>query len=191
VYICVETKVTGAPGYGSTRPRGAISDFTNRRKELKFAATDLKLYRRQQATRIGHWGAWRQRARPLTFVLWAARLRETAPLKPSGRPMWPEDRIGTMITEARALVDTYLDGVGIYAWKLNREETGYEPVPLERPQRVTSLDDVLDRIATEINDQKAEAGGRVPPPDTPSERVVQTELLASDVEPQDVVTNDS
>lgn len=53
--VCCETKVTGAPGFGSTRARGAMSDFVNRRKELKFAATDLKLYRRQEDKKIGHW----------------------------------------------------------------------------------------------------------------------------------------
>lgn len=50
--ICAESKVTGAPAYGSTPARGALNDFTNRRKELKFAATDLKLFRRQQDTHI-------------------------------------------------------------------------------------------------------------------------------------------
>jgi hypothetical protein len=50
----------GAPGFvrqnGERVPaRKAMSDFTNRSKELKFAVTDLKLYRRQQSTRIQHW----------------------------------------------------------------------------------------------------------------------------------------
>ena len=39
-----------------------MSDLSNRRKELKFAATDLKLYRRQQETSIDHWGVWRERS---------------------------------------------------------------------------------------------------------------------------------
>ena len=55
--ICAETKVTGGPSYGSHRARGATSDWSNRRKELKFAATDLKLYRRGMETSIEHWDA--------------------------------------------------------------------------------------------------------------------------------------
>ena len=43
-----------------------MADWTNRRKELKFAATDLKLYRRQQATRIDHWDVWRTNDPPKT-----------------------------------------------------------------------------------------------------------------------------
>jgi hypothetical protein len=39
--ICLETKVTGAPRFDGTPERGAMADWTNRRKELKFAATDL------------------------------------------------------------------------------------------------------------------------------------------------------
>ncbi|MDP9480403.1 MAG: hypothetical protein M3R38_32870 [Actinomycetota bacterium] len=44
-----------------------MADFSNRRKELKFAATDLKLYRRQRSTRIQHWDTWRQRQPPSTY----------------------------------------------------------------------------------------------------------------------------
>jgi hypothetical protein len=183
VLICVETKVTGAPAYGDTGPRGAMSDFTNRRKELKFAATDLKLYRRQQETTIDHWGVWRSNARPLTYFLWAARLREPGPVDSNRRRRWAEDHIDKLVTEAQALVNTYLDGAGIYAWKLNRDQSGYEPVPLPRHAQVTSLDDVLYRIASEINRATADAGGRVPPPVTPPEQAVQTELLAEDDEP--------
>ena len=62
--VCAETKVTGAPAYGQCPERGAMADFTNRRKELKFAATDLKLYRRDRETAIEHWGAWREQSPP-------------------------------------------------------------------------------------------------------------------------------
>ena len=190
--ICVETKVTGAPAYGEAgRPRGGMSDFTNRRKELKFAATDLKLYRRQQETSIDHWGVWRSHARPLTYFLWAARLRESGPLDSSGRRKWAEDRIGKLVTEAQALVNTYLDGAGIYAWKLKQDRSGYEPVPLPRQAQVSSLDDVLYRIASEINRATADAGGQVPPPVSPPEQAVQTELLTEDAESQDAETNGS
>jgi len=37
------------------------------------------------------------------------------------------------------LVDTYLDGAGIYAWKLNRDHTSYEPVPLPPRARARSV----------------------------------------------------
>ena len=73
--VCAETKVTGAPAYGRTPVRSALADFSNRRKELKFAATDLKLFRRQQETSIGHWGVWRENAPPKAYFLWAARLK--------------------------------------------------------------------------------------------------------------------
>ena len=53
--VCAEAKVTGAPAYAKCPERGAMADFTNRRKELKFAATDLKLYRRDRDTAIEHW----------------------------------------------------------------------------------------------------------------------------------------
>jgi hypothetical protein len=167
VHICVETKVTGAPGYGSTGPRGAMSDWTNRRKELKFAATDLKLYRRQQATRIDHWGVWRP-----------------------GR--WSQDHIESLVREVTALVDTYLDGAGIYAWKRNQSRTGYEPVPLPPRARASTLDDVLYRISSEIDRAREQAGGRTPPPVIPEERAVQTSLLANDdTAAQDAETNRS
>jgi hypothetical protein len=188
VHICIETKVTGAPGYGSTGPRGAMSDFSNRRKELKFAATDLKLFHRQQETKIEHWGVWRRDAIPLTFFLWAARLREPAP-RLTGQQRWAEDRIEMLVREAAVLVDTYLDGAGIYAWKLNRDRTGYESVPLPLRARASSLDDVLYRIASEISLRKRQAGGKTPPPEIPAQRAVQAELLAEDVERQDADTN--
>src|SRR5680860_623446 len=57
--VCAESKVTGGPAYRAYPARGAMSDWTNRRKELKFSATDLKLSRREQTERIGHWGVWR------------------------------------------------------------------------------------------------------------------------------------
>jgi hypothetical protein len=191
VHICVETKVTGAPGYGSTGPRGAMSDWTNRRKELKFAATDLKLYRRQQATRIDHWGVWRQHALPLTFFLWAARLREPPP-RLTGPGRWSQDHIESLVREVTALVDTYLDGAGIYAWKRNQSRTGYEPVPLPPRARASTLDDVLYRISSEIDRAREQAGGRTPPPVIPEERAVQTSLLANDdTAAQDAETNRS
>ena len=99
------TRVTGAPAFGSTPARSALPDFTNRRKELKFAATDLKLYRDQEATKIGHWGEWRESAPPRTYFMWGARLRTT-----DAPPDEPPDDVGRLVVEGKALVDTYLEG---------------------------------------------------------------------------------
>lgn len=138
--VCVETKVTGAPPFGQTRARGRLNDFANRRKELKFAATDLKLFRRAQDTEIRHWGVWRSTAPPQTYFLWAARL--------SGGQR-PED-IGKLVQEAQALIDTYLEGVGIVAWKESRQGESYEAVSLPERARVSDMDDVLYRIESQI-----------------------------------------
>jgi len=165
--ICAETKVTGAPAYGSTPARGAMGDWTNRRKELKFAATDLKLYRRDQETAIEHWGVWREQAAPKTYFLWAARLR-------------PEkDSLVRMVAEAQALVNTYLDGAGIFGWQENKTGDGYVPLALPASAQVTELDDVLHRIASEIN--RFTGGDHQPPePVTPDKRAVEVEKLLPD-----------
>ena len=107
--------------------RGAISDFSNRRKELKFAATDLKLYRRQEQTKIGHWDVWRRSEPPKAYFLWAARLEPG------------KDKIETLVREARALIDTYLDGAGLFAWRPASAGDGYEHVALPSGERVTGL----------------------------------------------------
>jgi hypothetical protein len=164
--ICAETKVTGAPAYGPTPARGAMSDWTNRRKELKFAATDLKLYRRDLETKIDHWSVWRASAPPKTYFLWAARLR-------------PNDRLPRMVEEAQALVNTYLDGAGIFAWQETSDGTAYEGVPLPHSAQVTALDDVLHRIAAEIN-QLAGTDKKAPAPVTPETRAVQPEKILPD-----------
>lgn len=140
--VCAETKVTGAPPFGKTPARGAMSDWSNRRKELKFAATDLKLARRQQETAIQHWDVWRQDAPPKCFFLWAARLDSSK-----------SDSIERMADGAQSVVNTYLDGAGVFAWQENSARTGYEPVAVPARARISDLDDVLYRIASEI--QKA------------------------------------
>lgn len=167
-FVCAETKVTGAPSYGATPARRAMSDWTNRRKELKFAATDLKLYRRDADTRIDHWGVWRESAMPKAYFLWAARLHPAV------------DRVEKMVEEAQALVNTYLDGAGIFAWQENRTRTGYEPAPLPHSAQVTALDDVLHRIAAEISRQVPHTGAQIPPPIVPSSRAVQADSLLPD-----------
>ena len=135
--ICAETKVTGGPPYGSYDARGAMSDWTNRRKELKFSATDLKLYRRGMDTQIEHWDVWRGNQPPKMYFLWAARLR-------------PSDNIRKMIEEVQTLVNTYLDGAGVFGWREAANGGSYEIVPVPATARVSDLDDVLYRIATEI-----------------------------------------
>jgi hypothetical protein len=164
--ICCETKVTGAPAFGSTPARRATSDFSNRRKELKFAATDLKLYRRQQGTKIEHWDVWRQREPPKAYFLWAARLEPSR-----------GDTIDVLVREARALIDTYLDGAGLFAWQPSNG--GYEPVPIPEQARVTTLDDVLYRIASEIN-SLVDAQGRPPAPVKPDRTALSADELADD-----------
>lgn len=151
--VCAETKVTGAPAFGDTPARGAMSDWSNRRKELKFAATDLKLARRQQETSIQHWDVWRQDAPPKCFFLWAARLD---PVK--------RDSIDRMADGAQSVVNTYLDGAGVFAWKENASQTGYEAAPVPARARISDLDDVLYRIASEIN-KAAGKDGEAPPPE--------------------------
>jgi hypothetical protein len=172
--ICAETKVTGGPPYGERPARGAIADYSNRRKELKFTATDLKLYRRQQETTIEHWDAWRTKAPPKVYFLWGARLRL------AGESSKPPDTIQKMEAEARALIDTYMEGAGIFAWR-RRGDGAYETVPLPSSARVTDLDDVLYRIASEI---KVLAPTGAPPlPVVPEKKVVEPEELAPDEEP--------
>jgi hypothetical protein len=156
VLICCEAKLTGAPGYGDNPGRGAKDDWTNRRKELKFQATDLKLYRNSNETAIHHWDEWRRSAPPAVYAIWAARLR-------------PKDSVQFMINEARTLTDTYSDGVGIYAFQENSAGTGYEPTPVPKDvaSRVTSIDNVLGAIAARIKTIMAANNDQVPAPVKP------------------------
>lgn len=154
--ICAETKVTGGPAYGKYPERGPTNDWTNRRKELKFAATDLKLFRRQQDTKIEHWDVWRQHAAPKTYFLWGARLRR-------------KDSIKTLLDEAQNLINTYLDGAGVFAWHVNDAADMYEAVPVPGAARVASLDDVLHRIESEMQLLMAPTG-EAPKPLVPQAR---------------------
>lgn len=155
--ICCEVKLTGAPGFGTTPDRKGRADWSNRRKELKFQATDLKLYRQQASTRIQHWDQWRKKAPPLVYTLWAARLSTP-------------DEFSKMIADAQALTATYLDGVGIYGFVKNVAGDGYVAASISRgvTERVTSLDNVLDLIAAEIADVMESHNNRVPEPVIPS-----------------------
>jgi hypothetical protein len=150
-----------------------LADFANRRKELKFAATDLKLFRRQQETRIEHWGVWREKAPPKTYFLWAARLKS----KSEGR----QDDIARLASEAQALVNTYLEGAGVIAWQAKADGTGYDWVPLPASAHVSTLDDVLYRVASEINDSVKSEGGP-PAPILPDSTAVDFGALTDDVQ---------
>lgn len=153
--ICIETKVMGAPGTQTIPARAARDDWSNRRKEVKFAATDLKLFRRAQETSIHHWNEWREKAPPQTYILWAARMEP-------GR-----DVMERMIREVRSLVDTYLDGAGIVAWQPIIDAPGYQPVDLPPSARVHTLDDVLHRISSQIKGMIG-PDGKAPRAETPS-----------------------
>ncbi len=168
--VCVETKVMGAPAYGSTRARGAMSDWSNRRKELKFQATDLKLYRRQSETQIDHWDHWRRKASPQNFFLWCARMNGTT------------DKLSRMLDEVRALEDTFLDGAGLFAYQQNDSGEGYEVVAIGQANRRQQLDDVIKRIASEINDRLLPSG-EAPEPVIPAEQTVAISKLAKDKKP--------
>lgn len=139
--VCVETKVMGGPPVRGTRARPATADWTNRRKELKFQATDLKLFRRQQETRIDHWDNWRHVAPPSVYFVWCARL--------DGRA----DDLSRMVRELRALTETYLDGAALIPYRERRDREGYELVPLAWADRVADVDDLIHRVANQINDK--------------------------------------
>ena len=89
-----------------------MSAGLNCRKELKFAATDLKLARRKQETAIEHWDVWRQDAPPKCFFLRAACLDQSK-----------RDTVEKMADGAQSVVNTYLDGAGVFAWKENSSGT--------------------------------------------------------------------
>lgn len=170
--VCAEAKVTGAPATDSEPARGAMADFSNRRKELKFAATDLKLYRRQYETEIRHWAAWREKAAPKFYFLWAARLRSDR-----GRV----ETIAKLLAETQALVNTYLEGAGIFAWTERPDGAGYVPVAISPASKVSDLDDVLYRIASEINASVLPTGDP-PPPYVPAKVAVDVHNLREDEE---------
>lgn len=152
--VCIESKVMGAPATSTTKARAARDDWSNRRKEVKFAATDLKLYRRQQETSIRHWDQWRTNAPPATYFVLAARLEP-------GR-----DDVGRVVQELRSLVDTYVDGAGAIAWEPSPTEDGYQIVPVPKADKKHALDDVLHRIASEIK-STLDPEGRPPEPVVP------------------------
>lgn len=139
--LCCESKLTGAPAYGDTPSRSVKNDWTNRRKELKFQATDLKLWRERNDPDIGNWELWRQKAQPRVYAIWGGRLQTLADLD-------------YMIKQANELTQTYMDRVGVYGFIANESKDGYVPATDAKKvsERVTSLDNVLNLIAAEIAD---------------------------------------
>jgi hypothetical protein len=80
-----------------------------------------------------------------------------------------------MVEEAQALVKTYLEGAGIVAW---HEHNGhYAAIPLK--ERISTVDDVLYRIASEIT-KIAPAGQEPPAAQLPTERAIEPKNLAPD-----------
>lgn len=169
--VCVETKVMGGPPVGPTTARAATADWTNRRKELKFQATDLKLFRRQAATHIDHWDNWRKVAPPSVYFLWCARTKPGV------------DKLDKMIREIRALTETYLDGAGIFAYRANKADSAYEIVTIPWTDRVVDLDDLVHRIANQINDLAASGAASVSEaPQTPALDLAELEPDTADPE---------
>jgi hypothetical protein len=160
--ICCEAKLTGAPGVNGGKPRGGYEDFSNRRKEMKFQSTDLKLYRNRANTTIFDWDQWRKRASPLVYTLWAARLDR-------GSEQRKGEQFGKMVSEAHILTSTYSDGVGVFGFVENDESTGYISASsaTETAERVASLDKVLSTIAAEIQTIMHDNNNQVPAPRAP------------------------
>lgn len=76
-----------------------------------------------------------------------------------------------------ALVNTYLDGAGVFAWRENALGSGYEAVPITTPSdRISTVDDMLRRIAAQIK--------RIAPTGTPPRAVEPT---ARPVDPKALV----
>lgn len=138
--VCCEAKLTGAPGYGTTPTRSVRADWTNRRKELKFQAADLKLFRSREKPAIRNWDHWRHLATPKVYAIWGGRLENIRELD-------------YMVRQASELTETYLDRVGVYGFITNAAGNGYVPATRANAvaERVTSLDTVLDLIDAEIS----------------------------------------
>jgi hypothetical protein len=115
------------------------------------------------------------------YFLWAARLRRgTVRTYKSGKQrVVNSDDIGVLAREADALVKTYLDGAGLFAWSTNEQASGYESVVLGSGDRVTELDDVLHKVASQIKRFSRGAQGP-PPPVRPEVRAMSTDELPED-----------
>lgn len=88
------------------------------------------------------------------------------------------DNIRRLVAEAQALTSTYLEGVGILAWRESQAGDRYEMVPLPPRELGTGIDDVLYRIESEIKAMAPQ--GEVPPPVRPPRRSVDVAQLVPD-----------
>jgi hypothetical protein len=85
--------------------------------------------------------------------------------------------IEVLVREARALLDTYLDGVGLFAWQPSPAGDGYVSVTLPEGERLTVLDDVLYRIESFI-EGAVDEHGNPPPPVQPDDQAVDPSKLS-------------
>jgi len=105
---------------------------------------------------------------PKCYFLWGARL--TA-----------KDNITKMIREVQALTMTYLDGAGIFAWRLVGSK--YEPINITSKSpadRVSTVDDLLRRISDEIKQLAPQ--GEPPPPQLPPSKAIDVSKLDDDLD---------
>ncbi|GIF76196.1 hypothetical protein [Asanoa siamensis] len=137
--ICLLTRMSGAAQQGDIPERKAMADWVTRRKELKFAATDLKLSQHDPARPMGTWDQWRRVQPPKVYLLWGARLGAKA-------------RLATIAEEASELHDTYLDGVGVFAYAAAPDDRKYQPLAPAAASGWTTVDTVLDTLATAITE---------------------------------------
>ena len=76
---------------------------------------------------------------------------------PRERQETPKDSPEKMVRETSAIVATYLDGAGIFAYRSRADGRGYGPVDLKLTPGVETIDVALYRIESEID--KAIASG--------------------------------
>lgn len=104
------------------------------------------------------------------LFLWGARLRTDR----------NADSVVSLARESQALVDSYLDGAGVLAWRENANASGYEAVPLPNWANVSILDDVIYRVASEI--RAMAPAGHAPEPYIPAQPSIDVDALVSDGE---------
>ncbi|MDM7885183.1 hypothetical protein QUG92_08695 [Curtobacterium sp. RHCKG23] len=137
--VCCEVKILGAPSDGTKPDRSIRSDWTNRRKELKFQAADLKLFQGREDPNIRNWDQWRASVPPRVYTIWAGRIFSRTDAE-------------YMTDQARDLTDTYLDGVGVFPFAPNETNTAYRALNDGRSVRgrLTHVDTILDRMQADI-----------------------------------------
>ncbi|MBE0476285.1 MAG: hypothetical protein IBX62_04195 [Coriobacteriia bacterium] len=82
-----------------------------------------------------------------------------------------------MLKESQALVRTYLEGAGVVAWA--ESDGRYESMAVRQEDRVSAIDDVLHRVAADIN-RIAKPGEEPPSPELPPQRAVDVGELRDD-----------